>query len=199
MATRYTLAYGLDIHPWQTRGTNRDPAFDRLLDREEADRTQPYGRALDLGCGTGGHTRRLQERGWEVMGVDNARNAVNAAARLGGENGRYVIGDVSHLVGCGVGHDFDLFLDVGCFHGLTEEARVGMGEGVTQLAAPSATLLMLASARQRNPLFARGASVDNVAAAFPAWSVLDATAADSTGMAPMMRRREPQWIRLRLR
>lgn len=198
MGTAYTLAYGLDITPWQVHGTVTDPAFDRLLDREEGERTTPYGRAIDLGCGMGGHTRRLQERGWEVLGVDNARKAVNSAVRLGGESGRYVIGDVSYLVGSGVGSDFDLFLDVGCFHTLDDAARLRMGVGVTTLAAPSATLLMLAGPRRRNPLLPRGADLDDVATAFPDWTVLDVQPADVSAMSWMMQRIKPVWYRLRL-
>lgn len=198
MGTAYTLAYGLDITPWQTSGTNTDPAFDRLMDREEFGRPAPYGRAMDLGCGMGGHTRRLQERGWEVLGVDNARKAVNAAVRLGGESSRYVIADVSYLVGSGVGRDFDFFLDVGCFHTLDDTARRRMGAGVTTLATPGATLLMLAGPRRRNPLLPRGAELDDILAAFPDWELLDSRAADVSGMSRMMRHLRPTWYRLRL-
>jgi hypothetical protein len=198
MGVGYTLAYQLDIHPWQTNGTNQDPAFDLLLDREELERTAPFGRALDLGCGTGGHTRRLQERGWQVLGIDNAKNAVNAAVRMGGESGRYVIGDVTYLAGSGVGRDFDLFLDVGCFHTLVDAERLRMGEGVTALAGPDATLLLLAGPRRRNPLLPRGADADDITHAFPQWTLLDAEPADVSAMSRMMRQIRPLWYRLRL-
>jgi hypothetical protein len=39
---------------------------------------------------------------------------------------------------------FDFFFDVGCFQGLTCEQRLGEGRSVSALAAPGATLLMLA-------------------------------------------------------
>lgn len=198
MGTGYALAYGLGITPWQSATTRPDPAFDVLMDREERQRELPFGRALDLGCGTGLSTRRLQARGWEVMGVDSARTAVNIAVRLGGDGGRYVIGDVSYLVGCGVGRDFDLFLDVGCFHGMRDAARARMGAGVTQLAAPSAHLLMLAFAPHRNPLLPRGASAEDVLAAFPRWTMLDTQEADTTAMPRAMRGHAAQWFRLGL-
>lgn len=196
MGTGYALAYGLGITPWQKRDTSDDPAFDRLMDREELGRDQPFGRALDLGCGTGLYTRRLEARGWEVMGVDFTRTAVNTAVRLGGDNGRYVIGDVGYLVGSGVGKDFTLFLDVGCFHGLRDDARRRMGEGVTTLAAADATLLMLALTPHHNPLLPRGASVDDVAAAFPDWTLLDAEPADASRLPASMHRHAPHWFRL---
>lgn len=199
MGTGYAMAYTLGITPWERSGQDTDEAFRRLLDREEVDRERPYGRALDLGCGTGAHTRELQNRGWEVMGVDSARHAVDIAIRRGGESSRYVIGDVAHLPGSGVGKDFALFVDVGCFHGLRNSARAAMGRGVTQLAAPGATLLMLASTPHRNPLFPRGADAESVLAAFPDWTMLDARAADVTGLPKALRRYAPQWFRLGLR
>lgn len=198
MGTGYALAYGLGITPWQRNTTHADPAFDLLMDREEQHRELPFGRALDLGCGTGLYTRRLQARGWEVMGVDSARTAVNIAVRLGGDSGRYVIGDVSYLVGCGVGKDFDLFLDVGTFHGLRDAARARMGAGVTQLADTGAHLLMLAFAPNHNPLVPRGASAEDVLAAFPRWTMLDAHEADTTDMPRGMRGHAAQWFRLGL-
>ena len=36
----------------------------------------PPGRALDLACGAGRHARWLAERGWEVVAVDNSREAL---------------------------------------------------------------------------------------------------------------------------
>jgi SAM-dependent methyltransferase len=196
MSTGYALAYRLGVTPWERAGTGVDDAFDRLLDREEVGRERPFGRALDLGCGTGAHTRQLQERGWEVMGVDNVRRAVDVAIARGGESSRYVIGDVAHLPGCGVGKDFDFFLDVGCFHGLRHDARLAMGAGVTQLAAADSTLLMLCVTPNRNPLLPRGADSDDVREAFPEWELLDVRAADTEAMPASLRRRTPQWFRL---
>ena len=40
------------------------------------------GRALDLGCGSGGLVVALLERGWEVTGVDVAPKAIEAARRV---------------------------------------------------------------------------------------------------------------------
>ena len=49
--------------------------------------------------------------------------------KRGGDNERYVIGDVDHLQGCGVGKGFSFYLDMGCFHGLDDDARMAMGQG----------------------------------------------------------------------
>jgi SAM-dependent methyltransferase len=198
VALAYALAYRFGITPWEAAVSPAEDAFSRLLDREELGRSRPFGRALDLGCGTGSHTRQLQERGWEVMGVDNVRRAVDTAISRGGESSRYVIGDVRHLPGCGVGKNFDFFLDVGCFHGLSPDARAAMGQGVTKLAQPDATLLMLCFEPHRNPFLPRGADTDDVQRAFPDWRLVDVRAADTAGFPTMLRRHSPQWYRLAL-
>ena len=143
MRAAYSLSYRLGLSSWDKTGPDADAAFMRMLDREELERDAPFGRALDLGCGTGAHTRQLRERGWEATGIDNVRRAVDVAILRSDENSRYVIGDVDHLEGCGVGKGFSFYLDMGCFHGLSDEARMAMGRGVTALAEKDATLLML--------------------------------------------------------
>jgi SAM-dependent methyltransferase len=199
MRAAHAVSHRLNMSPWEKVGTDGDSAFLALLDREEFRRGRPYGRALDLGCGTGAHTRQLQERGWEAVGVDNVRVAVDRAMRQDGvEDIRFVIGDVDHLPGCGVGKDFSFFLDMGCFHGLRPAARREMGRGVTQLAAPGATLLMLCFEPQRNPFVARGADRDDVQDAFPGWTVTEETEADPDTLPRSFRHHSPRFYRLAL-
>jgi len=45
----------------------------------------PPGLALDLGCGEGGDSAWLAQRGWRVVAVDIAENALQRAAELAGE------------------------------------------------------------------------------------------------------------------
>lgn len=196
MGAGYTVAYRLGIKPWERTGDEAQAEFQDLLDREEADRPRPLGRALDLGCGTGAHTRLLNQRGWDVMGIDSSRVAVDIAIDRGGESSRYVLGDVGHLDGSGVGKDFSLFVDVGCFQGLDTATRAAMGAGVTQLATPDATVLMFSFRPNRNPLLPRGADEDDVRKAFPGWTVLDVRPADTNNLRRQVRRYAPQWYRL---
>lgn len=198
MGVAYAVAYHSRITPWENEVAGTDAAFQRLLDREEVGRDAPFGRALDLGCGTGAHTRALYARGWDVLGVDNVRHAVDLAISRGGESSRYVIGDVAYLPGSGVGKNFSLFLDVGCFQGLRDRTRLAMGRGVTTLAAPDAKLLMLSHVPNHNPFLPRGADADALARAFPDWQLLDVRDADTSELPGAMRRHRMQWFRLGL-
>ncbi|MDQ1647581.1 MAG: hypothetical protein QOJ50_3765, partial [Cryptosporangiaceae bacterium] len=143
MSTGYAVLYRLGITPWERYGQAAAASIGALLDREEAERTLPLGRAIDLGCGRGQYTPELARRGWEATGVDYVPAAIDAAKSKGVPGVTYVTGDVTDLVPAGLG-TFDFFFDVGCFQGLSAEQRLAMGRGVSALANPGATLLMLA-------------------------------------------------------
>ena len=68
------------ITPWERYGTAAAASIAALLDREEAERSRPLGRALDLGCGRGQYTPELARRGWEAVGIDYVPAATEAAA-----------------------------------------------------------------------------------------------------------------------
>ncbi|MGE5250975.1 MAG: class I SAM-dependent methyltransferase [Bacteroidota bacterium] len=79
------------------------------------------GRAIDLGCGTGTNVITLARAGWKATGVDFAPRAIALArrkARLAGVDVSLRVGDVTRLTG--VQGRFDLALDMGCFHNVTD-------------------------------------------------------------------------------
>lgn len=58
------------------------------------------GSILDLGCGTGGHTVRLAERGSRVVGIDLTRGGVRAARERCKAKGRdclFIVGDAENI------------------------------------------------------------------------------------------------------
>ncbi len=134
--------YRLGITPWERYGTAAAASIAALLDREEEERSSPLGRALDLGCGRGQYTPELARRGWQAVGIDYVPAAIETAKRST-SGADYVVGDVTNLLAADLG-TFDFFLDVGCFQGLNAEQRDAEGHGVTTLANPESTLLMLA-------------------------------------------------------
>jgi SAM-dependent methyltransferase len=196
MSTGYALAYRLGIMPWERAGEVARAGFDALLDREEEERPRPLGRALDLGCGRGLHTHELASRGWDAVGLDNIPRAVDAARSSGGSAATFVVGDVTDLTGAALG-TFDFFLDVGCFHGLDADQRRAEGSGVTAIARPGATMLMLAFQPTALPLVPDGVARSDVEAAFSGWELLTVEPADTAGMPGPLKRTSPQWYRLR--
>ena len=195
----YATMYRLGYAPWERYGTAAAGSIAARLDREEADRSRPLGRALDLGCGRGQYTPELARRGWEVVGVDNVPQAIEAARRKAIPGARFEVADVTDLDPAALG-TFDFFLDIGCFQHLDAEQRSAAGRGITALAHPGATVLMMEFSRP-TPIrsFAGGVSADEVATALPGWELLSVEDAETAGLDWPMSRMQPQWFRLRRR
>jgi len=193
---RYAVMYRLGLTPWERYKKTAAVSIGALLDREEAGRSRPLGRAIDLGCGRGLYTRELASRGWEAVGIDNIPRAIDAAKRGDVSGATFVVGDVTDLAPAELG-TFDFFFDVGCFQGLTSEQRLGEGRSVSALAAPGATQLMLAF----GPTFGRrvvgGVTRADVEAAFPGWEMLSVEPAETAGLGWPLTKTAPQWYRLR--
>lgn len=184
MSVPYKLFYRLGFHPWEDLAEH--PPFAEklaaLLDREEAGREPPYGRALDLGCGSAVWGVRLAARGWQVTGVDIVEKALQRGRERVQEASvdmQLVQGDVTDLRAADLGSDFRLVLDTGTFHGLSDGQRQAMGREISAVAAADATVLLdVFAPRRRGPL-PRGASRTEVEAAFPDWKLTDVEIADS--------------------
>jgi 2-polyprenyl-3-methyl-5-hydroxy-6-metoxy-1,4-benzoquinol methylase len=105
----YRIMYALGITPWERMAHPLAPVgeqISRLFAREESDRQQPFGRALDVGCGSGIWAVKLAQRGWDVTGIDFVPKAVRRARRRAEEAGvevNFVQGDVTTLQTAGVG------------------------------------------------------------------------------------------------
>ncbi len=196
--TNYARMYRFGITPWERYGKAAAASIAALLDRESAERSRPLGRALDLGCGRGQFTPELGRRGWEAVGIAYVPAAIEAAGRQEAEGVAYVVGDVTDLPSAGLG-TFDFFLDIGCFQGFDTPRQKAVGHGVSALANPDATLLMLAFGPNRLSRRMGGVSQAEVEAAFPDWELLDVRPADTAGLGWPMNRTSPQWYRLRLR
>jgi SAM-dependent methyltransferase len=198
--TNYAHLYRFGITPWERYGTAAAASITALLDREETGQSRPLGRALDLGCGRGQYTPELARRGWEAVGIDNVSAAIEAAAAKSRNVARlsYVVGDVARLPSAGLG-TFDFFLDIGCFQGLDGGQRLSEGEGVSALANPRATLLLLSFGPSRWRWLAGGASQEEVQTAFVGWEMLTAEPADTAGLGWPMNKTAPRWYRLRRR
>jgi SAM-dependent methyltransferase len=199
----YRLAYRIGFHPWEDAPDQ--PTFvtkvTQLIDAEERDRQPPFGRALDLGTGSGIWGVELAKRGWQVTGIDNIDTALDRARERAAERGvdmELVRGDVTDLTSAGVGAGYRLILDTGTFHDFDTEQQRAMGRGVDAIAAPDATVLLLCWPRRHRPLI-RGVDRDEIEAAFPAWEITHVEASGFQAPKPLelLLRPNEHWYRLR--
>ena len=137
------------------------PAVLRLVDSGLV-----VGDVLDVGCGTGQHTRLLAAQGHRVLGVDFSARAIalardSAARQLvqwpGGTGAQeadrvsgsmvdrpvpeFIVADVRSLAG--IGRSFDTVLDVGCFHTLQPHDRGVYAASIHHVLRPGGRLLLL--------------------------------------------------------
>lgn len=204
MSTFYRVAYRLGFHPWEDAAGH--PPFAEqiatLFDREERGREPPYGRALDLGTGSGIWAIDLANRGWDVTGIDIVERALQRARdriEAADFDVDLVNGDVTALQAAGIEPGFRLVLDTGTFHGLDNAQRKAMGREVSSVATEDATMLLLAwTPRRRGPL-PRGVSQDEIQAAFPDWNVTDVgpTHFEAPKPVEVLMNPDERWYRLR--
>jgi SAM-dependent methyltransferase len=201
MSLFYKVQYLVGLTPWE-----RMPSLPigrqatALLDGEESGRQQPFGRMLDLGCGTGYWSVRQAQRGWEVTGVDIVPKAVRTArerARKAGVEARFVEGSIAALTSAGIDAGFRLILDFGVVHGLPPEQVRAVGRQVTAVATGDATLLMYAfSPGARGPL-PRGISREEIEQAYGGWRIVDEVAFELAGAPRFVQNARPRFYRLR--
>ena len=186
MSLLFEFFYLVGFTPWD-RGNLRTPP--RLREAIEGpDRPAP-GRALDIGCGMGRHSIYLAQQGWQVTGVDAVERALRVARRRARERALtmdFVRGDVTRLDQAGVSGPFELLLDSGCFHGLSDEQRRRYGPSIAQVAAPDALLLMLAFGHRKSgfigSLGAERAEIEKSLAG--SWRIVSTAPADDLGRPP---------------
>jgi cyclopropane fatty-acyl-phospholipid synthase-like methyltransferase len=109
----------------------------------------PGQRALDLGCGTGTCAIYLAQRGYDVVGVDFSSKAISLARKKAHQAGVSVdlrLGDVTRLDA--LRDPFDVALDIGCFHGLSNAERKQYEKTLARLTHPGSLFLLWAITEQ---------------------------------------------------
>jgi SAM-dependent methyltransferase len=195
---RYRVLYRVGFTPW-----DKDHVPAELAGLVEGPTALAPGCALDVGCGTGTQAVYLADHGWRVTGVDAVERALSRArdrARRNGVEVSWVVGDVTRLSTLALAERFDLLFDRGCFHDLSDAAREGYVSGVSELAAPDATLLLLAFVRRERGIGPSGASEQEIRRRFGAdWELVSAQADSGPDPPGPMRRVPRNWYRLRRR
>src|ERR1700742_2359692 len=137
--TLFRLMYRFGFTPWDGH-----PIAKNLQDLVA---TLPAGNALDLGCGTGDASIYLSQHGWTVTGVDYVDQPLEKArakAAAGQAAANFVKADVTKLSHEGIGTDFQLIVDNGCLHNMSDGDRDAYVREVSAVAAPQARLLIVA-------------------------------------------------------
>jgi SAM-dependent methyltransferase len=108
------------------------------------------GLALDVGCGTGTNALYLAQQGWQVTGVDWIPEAVKRA-RSKADRAGLNVAQLRFAQVSVISRDFlaahppvDLWLDIGCLHGLEPDEQHRYAGHVRRLVAPGGRLLIYA-------------------------------------------------------
>lgn len=165
--TLFRIFYRLGFTPWDGHPT---PSSLQELAAE-----LPRGTALDVGCGTGDTSIYLAQRGWQVTGIDFVPKAIEKA-RAKADSADVSVdfrpADATRLTSQGIDGRFDLIVDNGCLHGMSDDDRARYVREVTAVAAPDARLLLVAFPPGRSFAVA-GIAQDEVERRFtPDWSLL---------------------------
>lgn len=201
MSLFYRIAYWIGLKPWEEMAALPIATqISSLFDREQNERTSPYGSALDLGCGSGIWTVDLAGRGWKVTGIDTVPKALRAARRRlrdAGLEAELIRGDLTKLRAAGVSSKFSFILDFGAIHGLTEAQRKAAGREICAVTVTGGSMLILAwTPAHRGPL-PRGMNGEEILEIFPNWKIIDEEAADVRGAPRFIQRAKPRFYRLR--
>ncbi len=153
----FNLSYWFGFTPWNTGVT--PPELIRFLE------CHPPGRVIDLGCGTGTNVIAMAERGWQAEGVDYAPRAIRIARRKASRSSasrRIHFSRGSVLSERNYQGEYDLILDIGCFHNFSG-SQVDLYLGLVQKhLAPGGGLLLYAHLRT-DPDQGHGASEESLA------------------------------------
>jgi SAM-dependent methyltransferase len=187
--------YRLGFAPWERRDVAE--SWRPILDGPHS---PPPARALDVGCGSGRDAVYLAARGWQVTGVEFVARALASAEERAAKEGvevQWVRGDVGQLGRLGLQPGYSLLYDFGCIHGLPDAARRGAAAGLTELAAPGATLLILAFKAGRRMLLPRGIDTEELVALLgDGWDLEHSEPVPTDDMPPPVRRAKPTLHRL---
>ena len=119
----HTLLRRLLYQTWYFRQPPWDTGISPPELIEFIEQHQP-GRAIDIGCGTGTNVITLAKAGWQVTGIDFAPRAIKQACQKIMESGVKATASVNDATKLsGVSGPFDLALDIGCFHSISQDGR----------------------------------------------------------------------------
>ncbi len=193
----YRLMYRVGFTPWDTGEVPAE--LSAVVDGPQALRP---GRALDIGCGTGAQAVYLARNGWQVTAIDAVSRPLaraRARAAAAGVEVDWIEASVARLAELWLAPGFALVFDRGCFHGLSDDERAAYAASVTALAAPGATLLLMAFAPNRILVAPAGAEQSELEGRFAEWELIGAARDIGGEISGPLRNVPRTWYRFRRR
>lgn len=113
----------------------------------------PPGRLLDLGCGYGRTSIYLAQQGWLADGVDFVPQAIEGARQRAeeasvAESAHFHVGSVADLHF--LSGPYDLAIDIGCMHSLSQPLLQKYRDGLLRLLRPGALYLLFVHLRDED-------------------------------------------------
>ena len=173
--TLFRIFYRIGFTPWD--GHPLAQSLRGLIEGTPDTPALPAGSALELGCGTGDTSIYLAQHGWRVTAVDfvvKALDRARAKAAAADASVDFVRADVTHLTQAAIGTGFELIVDNGCLHNMSDTDRDAYVREVSAVAAPDARLLIVAF-RPGGRFGVRGIEPAEMERRFsPGWTLLSA-------------------------
>jgi ubiquinone/menaquinone biosynthesis C-methylase UbiE len=126
--------------PWDIG--HPQPAFEVLVEDGEI---KP-GRALDIGCGRGDNAIMLAMNGCDVTGIDLVEDAISDAKKKVAERHvkvNFLVGDVLKMNQLFREVEFDIVIDSGLFHAMTDGERPNFAQQLHRVLKPGGKYFML--------------------------------------------------------
>lgn len=136
---RFNSIYANNIAGWNI-GRPQDPV------RYLVESGQIQGEVLDVGCGTGLHTRYMASKGLEVLGVDFSAEAIHRAKQQASEEGssaEFLVWNAMEL--SGLNRSFDTVLDSAMMHCLERSERPRYVEELRNVLRPGGRVFVICS------------------------------------------------------
>jgi ubiquinone/menaquinone biosynthesis C-methylase UbiE len=176
MASRHALFrifYRVGYTPWE--GHPLATSLRELIEGTADAPALPPGAALDVGCGSGDSSIYMAQHGWQVTGVDFVPKVLDTArekARAADVSVNFVHADITQLSQAGIGSNFQLIVDTGALHGMSDRDRELYVREITAVAASHARLLIVA-VKPGGPLRFLRADREEIERRFaPEWTLL---------------------------
>jgi len=126
--------------PWDIG--HPQPVFEALIKNGEI----TPGRALDIGCGRGDNAIMLAINGCDVTGIDIVEDAINDAKAKAIKHHvkvNFVVGNVLQMDRFFTEAEFDIVIDSGLFHVMTDEERPFFAWQIHRVLKPGGKYFML--------------------------------------------------------